>query len=62
MKENFAGYIGGRKFLITLLSQILGFLLMWYTKIDPGVYATITVATVGAYIAGNVIQKNIKDE
>lgn len=49
--------IGGRKFFVSLLTVISATVLTWYGKIDPGVYSTVVIATVGAYIAGNVYQK-----
>lgn len=50
-------YIGGRKFLVTLIVVFLTFLLVWFEKIEPGIYSVVIVAVVGAYIAGNVTQK-----
>ena len=48
-----------RKFILSMVVVISINLLCWYGRIDAGVYATIMVATVGAYITGNVTQKNI---
>jgi uncharacterized membrane protein len=50
--------LGGRKFLIALLSIISNSLLVWFSKIEPSVYSTVTIAVVGGYIVGNVVQKN----
>lgn len=49
--------MGGRKFLAVIGCGLATTLLTWYGKIDGGVYMTVTIATVGAYIAGNVAQK-----
>lgn len=46
-----------RKFIITLLNGIGVHVLMLLDKIDPGTYSVVTIATVGAYITGNVLQK-----
>lgn len=51
-------YIGGRKFLLALLSYAGTFVLMMLDKIDSGVYATVVIAVVAAYITGNVVQKS----
>ena len=49
--------VGGRKFLISLVSIVATATLMWFGKIDDGVYSTVIIAAMGAYIAGNVTQK-----
>lgn len=49
--------LGGRKFLIALLATLGNIGLVWFGKIEPGVYSTVSIAIIGAYIAGNVIQK-----
>ncbi len=46
-----------RKFILAVLSLLSAFILVWFDKIDAGVYATVVVATVGAYLAANVTQK-----
>lgn len=48
---------GGRRFLLTLGSGVVTALLVAAQKITGEVYATVTIATVGSYIAGNVYQK-----
>lgn len=48
---------GGRRFLLTMVSGAGTWLLTWFGKIDGGVYSAVTIATVAAYIAGNVAQK-----
>lgn len=49
---------GGRKFIIALLAILCTTLLVAYAKITDGVYSTVLIATIGAYIAGNVTQKS----
>ncbi len=46
-----------RKFVLAVLSLAVNAALAWFGKIDAGVYATVTVATVGAYLTANVAQK-----
>jgi len=48
-----------RKFIVAMLSLAVNAALAWFSKIDDGVYATVTVATVGAYLAANVAQKKV---
>lgn len=49
--------LGGRRFLLTMVSGAGTWLLCWCGKIDGGVYSVVTIATVAAYITGNTIQK-----
>jgi hypothetical protein len=48
--------IGQRKFIVALLAIIGNQVLVWFEKIDPGVYSVVSVAAISAYIAGNVYQ------
>lgn len=48
---------GGRKYILSVLSLLSASLLVYFGKIDSGVYSTVMVATVAAYITGNVYQK-----
>lgn len=52
--------IGGRKFLSVIGCGLATTLLTWFDKIDGGVYMSVTIATVGAYIVGNVAQKRVE--
>lgn len=49
---------GGRRFLLTVGCSIVTTILCYKGAIDGGVYATVIIATVGAYITGSTIQKN----
>lgn len=49
--------VGGRRFLLTVGCGIASTVLVWFAKISDEVYATVIIATVGAYIAGNTVQK-----
>lgn len=49
--------VGGRRFLLTVVSGGGTFLLVLFGKITGEVYATVTIATVAAYITGNTAQK-----
>lgn len=46
-----------RKFIVAVLSLLAVSVLCWFGKIAEGVFATVMVATVGAYLAANVAQK-----
>lgn len=50
-------FIGQRKFIISLIALLGNQLLVWFDKIDPGVYSVVAVSAISAYIAGNVYQK-----
>jgi hypothetical protein len=51
--------IGGRRFIATIGAGLATSLLQWCGKLDPAgaTYALVVVGTVGAYIAGNTVQK-----
>ena len=51
-----------RKLLLVLFVYISSIVLLWYDKIDSGGFVTITIGVVGAYIAGNVLQKRGENE
>jgi len=52
--------LGGRKFALAFFNVLSASLLMWFGKIDPGVYSAVMIANIGAYIAGNVYQNTNK--
>ena len=51
--------IGGRRFLLALISGAGTFMLCWTGRIDSNGYMLTTLGIVGAYITGNVSQKRI---
>lgn len=48
---------GSRKFILALLTLVSATWLVYGRHIADGVYSAVVVATVGAYIIGNVAQK-----
>lgn len=46
-----------RKFLLAAASLVSASALVCFGHIADGVYSAVVIATVGAYIAGNVTQK-----
>ena len=53
----FIGKCGGRTFLITLGCGAMTSLLTYLKVLDSTAYTTVILGTVGAYIAGNTVQK-----
>lgn len=52
--------LGGRRFLLTVAAQVSCNVLVWFGKISGEVYSVVVLATVAAYIAGNVSQRKIE--
>lgn len=52
--------LGGRRFLLSLGAGAIPSLLVWGGFISDVVYRDIILGTVGAYIAGNTIQKGVE--
>lgn len=48
---------GGRRFILSIGCGLVTSLLTWAGKIDGTTYAAVIIATVGAYIAGNVVSE-----
>lgn len=59
MNDTLLYRLGGRRFIVTLGCGFATTVLQWAGKLDPigTTYAAVIIATVGAYIAGNVMQK-----
>lgn len=49
--------IYSRKFIVVVMSILCTAALMYLGKISDGVYSAVVMASVAAYIAGNVVQK-----
>lgn len=47
-----------RKFVLSMCTLLITSTLCYLGSISDGVYSTVIIATVGAYITGNVLQKN----
>lgn len=50
-----------RKFILALLSLASATGLVYNGNIADGVYSAVVIATVGAYIVGNVVQKRLEN-
>ena len=46
-----------RKFVLAMLAIQSASALVWFAKIDPGVYSAVMIAVIGSYFAANVTQK-----
>lgn len=57
VEESQLSRYGSRKFLLVLFTIALSGLLVWFEKIDAGVFSVVTVAALGGYLAANVTQK-----
>ena len=53
---------GSRKFLLSAASLLSATGLVYIGSIADGVYSAVVIATVGAYITGNVAQKALVKE
>jgi xanthine/uracil permease len=51
--------MGGRRFVLSILTLLSTFVLTWFAKIDAATYSIVIVATVGALITGHTTE-NIK--
>jgi len=49
--------IGGRRFLLALSTNLITAFLVLADRVSDVVYATVIIATVGAYIAGNTAER-----
>lgn len=51
--------LGGRRFFLAFITGLGTFVLTWYSKIDAATYSMVTIAVVGALIAGHTTE-NVK--
>ena len=49
-----------RKFLLAFFSLCSATILVYNSNISDGVYSSVVIATVGAYLTSNVFQKKIE--
>lgn len=49
-----------RKFILAMLSLASASALVWFGRISDGVYSSVVIAAVGAYLAANVGQKAVE--
>ena len=50
------------KFVLCSATLLISALLTWFGKVDGGVFSTVVIATVGAYVAGEVFQRKAEGE
>lgn len=55
--DNLIKRAGGRKFAASVLALLSASVLCWFGHIADGVYSAVVIATVGAFITGNVAEK-----
>lgn len=48
--------LGGRRFIVTMLTGATVSVLVWFAKVDASTYSLVTLGTVGAFITGNVVE------
>ena len=49
--------VGGRRFLLTVMTQIVSSWLLWYGKLTSEAYSMIILGTVAVYISGTTYEK-----
>ena len=59
MSEKLLRFLAEGKLLVTVISQLFAFLLVWNSKIPPDVYLTLSVAVPIAFITGSVLGDKI---
>lgn len=52
--------IGGRRYVLVWAVYVGSSVLLWFGKLDSANYAMLMVATVAAYITGNVYQRKVE--
>lgn len=57
MNEQTLQRLLSRKFLLAMASVLSCTVLVWFGKINDGVYSAVMLATVAAYLSANVLQK-----
>jgi hypothetical protein len=59
MTEKLLRFLAEGKLLVTLVSQIAAFLLVWNAKIPPDAYVTLALSVPVAFITGTVLENKI---
>lgn len=54
------GKYASRKFILALLAVLSPTGLVFLEKISDGVYSAVMIATIGAYLTANVMQKQVE--
>lgn len=52
--------LGGRRYVMTMGCGVACTVLVWFGKIDGAIFRDVIIATVAAYIVGNVYQKKVE--
>lgn len=52
--------VGGRRFFMAMGCGIACTVLVWFGKIEGGIFRDVVIATVAVYIAGNTYQKKVE--
>lgn len=60
MSEAALAKFSSRKFILAMMALLTSTLLVWFAKISDGVYSAVMLATIGAYLTANVIQKQVE--
>lgn len=51
-----AKYLGGRKFVIVILALVFSSVLLWFGKLEGGLYSTMNISVILGFITGNVYE------
>lgn len=51
-----AKYLGGRKFVVVMVSLLLSSILLWFGKLEGGLYSTLNISVILGFITGDVFE------
>lgn len=54
--------LGGRRFLLTAGCALVTTALLWFHRIDGGIFRDIILGTLGIYVSGATAQKFVKPQ
>lgn len=60
MSEAALAKFSSRKFILAMTAVLPSTFLVWFAKISDGVYSAVMLATLGAYLTANVMQKQVE--